>query len=205
MRSPIRPLVSMLVVVALLGAGASCTSDSSITGPTSVQPSQPSQASDGPALQPLLASAPNSVGAPVGSVLGPALQTVLSAVHLLTCSPQPYAVSRAVVGPAGGTITVGAHKLVIPAGALATPTTITAEQVRGSTNSVRFQPAGLTFAKPATLTLSYSNCLLPPLTAKVVYTDEQLRVLERILSFDLRLSRSVSGAIRHFSRYAVAY
>jgi hypothetical protein len=200
----IRPLVSMLIVVALLGVCASCTSDDSITGPSSVEPAQQSQATR-PALQPLLAPAPSSSPTPVASLLGSTLQTVLNTVHLLTCAPQPYAVNTALVGPAGGTITVGAHKLVIPVGALSQPTLITAEQIRGSTNSVRFQPAGLTFAKPATLTLSYSNCLLPPLGAQVVYTDEQLRVLERILSIDLRLSRSVNGFIRHFSRYAVAY
>ncbi len=157
MRSWTRPLVSMVVVGALLAVGASCTSDDSITGPSSEQSSQPNaQPSQGPTPDPLL-----------GSLVDPVLQTVLGTVNLLTCSPQPYAQTRAVVG--------------------------------------RLQPAGLKFAKPATLTLSYSNCLLPPLVMRVVYTDEQLRVLELIPSLDLRLTRSVSGSIRHFSRYAVAY
>jgi hypothetical protein len=138
-------------------------------------------------------------------LVDPALQLTLKTVHLLTCSPQPYAQTKAVVGPAGGTIVVGAHRLTIPAGALSSPVTITAEQIRGAVNSVRLQPAGLKFAKAATLTLSYSNCLLPPLTKRVVYTDEQLRILELIPSLDLRLSRSVNGSILHFSRYAVAY
>jgi hypothetical protein len=195
MRSWTRPFVSMLIVAALLAVGASCTSNDSITGPSADQASQAStQPSQGPTPDPLLES-----------IVQPALQTVLGAVHLLTCSAQPYAQTKAVVGPAGGTIVVGAHRLTIPAGALSKPVAITAEQVRGTSNSVRFQPQGLTFAKPATLTLSYSNCLLPPLTRRVAYTDERLQILELIPSLDLRLSRSVNGFIRHFSRYAVAY
>ena len=195
MRSWIRPFSATLVVAALLMAGASCTSDDSITGPSGDPSSEPiAQPSQGPTADGLS-----------GSLVQPALQTVLGAVQLLTCSSQPYAQAKAVVGPAGGTIVVGAHRLTIPAGALAAPVAITAEQVPGSTNSVRFQPAGLTFAKPATLTLSYRNCLLPPLSTRVVYTDEQLRILELIPSLDLRLTWSVNGSIRHFSRYAVAY
>jgi hypothetical protein len=195
MRPWTRLLVSMLAVAALLAVGASCTSDNSITGPSADQSPQPTtQPSQGPTPDPLLEP-----------LVDPVLQTVLGTVNLLTCSPQPYAQAKAVVGPAGGTIVVGAHRVTIPAGALSAPVAITAEQVRGSTNSVRFQPQGLTFAKPATLTLSYNNCLLPPLTKRVVYTDERLHVLELIPSLDLRLSRSVNGFISHFSRYAVAY
>jgi hypothetical protein len=194
MRPWTRSLVPMLVAVTLLVTGTSCTSDNSPTGPSRVDQVQPmTPASEAPALDPRLAP------------LDQTLQTLLRAVHLLTCAPQQYAVTRTVVGPAGGVINVGAHRLTIPAGALSAPVAVTAEQVRGNTNSVRFQPAGLTFAKPATLTLSYKNCLLPPLSSRVVYTDEQLRILELIPSLDLRLSRSVNGFIRHFSRYAVAY
>jgi hypothetical protein len=190
-----RGFVSLLTVVALLAAIASCASDDSIVGPSTDPSSQTTtQPSQGQTPDPLLEP-----------VLDPALQLALKTVHLLTCSPQPYAQTTAVVGPSGGTIVVGAHKLTIPAGALSSPVTITAEQMRGTVNSVRLQPAGLRFAKPATLTLSYSNCLLPPLSRRVVYTDEQLRILELIPSLDLRLSRSVNGSILHFSRYAVAY
>jgi hypothetical protein len=195
MRPWTRGFVSVLIAAALLAVGASCTSNDSIVGP-SAEPSQQ------PTTQPLQGSTPNPLLEPL---VDPALQLTLKTVHLLTCSPQPYAQTKAVVGPAGGTIVVGAHRLTIPAGALSSPVTITAEQIRGAVNSVRLQPAGLKFAKAATLTLSYSNCLLPPLTKRVVYTDEQLRILELIPSLDLRLSRSVNGSILHFSRYAVAY
>jgi hypothetical protein len=189
-----RLFVSMLAAATLLAVGASCTSDDT-TGPSTEPLSQTTtQPQQGPTPDPLLEP-----------LVGQTLQAALNTVHLLTCSPQPYLQTKAVVGPAGGTIVVGAHRLRIPAGALSARVTITAEQVRGSVNSVRFQPAGLTFAKPATLTLSYGNCLLPPVSKRVVYTDERLKVLELIPSLDLRLNRTVNGSIRHFSRYAVAY
>jgi hypothetical protein len=139
------------------------------------------------------------------SLIDPALQTVLGTLQLLTCSRQSYAQTTVVIGPAGGQIVVGAHRLVIPAGALSAPVRITAEQVSGTVNSVRFSPEGLKFAKPATLTLSYGNCLLTPLSKRVVYTSEQLRILEVEKSLDLRPTRTVTGLINHFSRYAVAY
>ncbi|HEY7636684.1 MAG TPA: hypothetical protein VH763_14135 [Gemmatimonadales bacterium] len=144
--------------------------------------------------------------APPTEVPEAAILDLFRNLHLLSCSTQPYAVTTRTVGPQGGIITVGTHHLVIPADALKSQITIRAEQVPGSTNSVRFSPEGLTFQKPATLTLSYSNCsLLLSVLKKVVYTDERLRILELLPSLDLRFNRTVTGSIRHFSRYAVAW
>ncbi len=190
MRTWIRPLVSTLLVGALLMGAASCSNDDSLTGPSAPQPSA------------ALAPAP---GVDVVSLASPTLQAALGALQLLTCSPQPYAVTTAVVGPAGGVLKVGAHQLAIPPGALSAQVTITAEQVSGSVNSVRFSPQGLRFARPATLTLSYANCLPNPLPKRVVYTDEQLDILELIRSLNAPWGTSVTGFISHFSRYAVAY
>src|SRR4051795_301608 len=129
----------------------------------------------------------------------------LADLHLLSCSAQPYAVKTQTVGTAGGTIVIGTHRLVIPAGALAKPVQIKAEQVTGRVNSVRFSPEGLKFAKPATLTLSYSNCSPLLLLKRVVYTNELLSILELLPSIDDLRTRTVSASIRHFSRYAVAW
>ena len=129
----------------------------------------------------------------------------LGDLHLLACSAQPYAVRTQTVGTAGGTIVVGTHRLVIPAGALASPVQIKAEQLTGKVNSVRFSPEGLKFAKPATLSLSYSNCSPLLLLKRVVYTNELLGILELLPSIDDLRSRTVSAPIRHFSRYAVAW
>ncbi|HJX88473.1 MAG TPA: hypothetical protein VJ277_12985 [Gemmatimonadales bacterium] len=129
----------------------------------------------------------------------------LGDLHLLACSAQPYAVRTQTVGTAGGTIVIGTHRLVIPAGALAKPVQIKAEQLTGKVNSVRFSPEGLKFAKPATLSLSYSNCSPLLLLKRVVYTNELLGILELLPSIDDLRSRTVSAPIRHFSRYAVAW
>jgi hypothetical protein len=129
----------------------------------------------------------------------------LRELQLLTCSAQPYAVRTQTVGSAGGTIVVGSHRLVIPAGALAGPVQIKAEQMSGKVNSVRFSPDGLKFAKSATLTLSYSNCSPLTLIKRVVYTNELLGILELLPSIDDLRNRTVSAPIRHFSRYAVAW
>jgi hypothetical protein len=126
-------------------------------------------------------------------------------LHLLGCSTQPYELVTSIVGPAGGTIAIGAHRLVIPPGALAAEHAIRAEQVPYQVNSVRFSPDGLEFATPATLTLSYANCSPRTLRKRVVYTDESLRILEHVPSLDDLRARSVTGEIRHFSRYAVAW
>jgi hypothetical protein len=180
--------MTALFLAAVLAAGVSCTSDDSL-GPSA--PSGPSMMAETDGQQSEL-------------LLGGLLNT-LQNLNLLSCSPQPYASRTQVVGVNGGTILVGTHKLVIPAGALSQNYTIRAEQVTYRVNSVRFSPAGLRFAKPAKLTLSYSNCSPLLLLKRVVYTDELLRILELIPSLDDLRTKTVTGDIRHFSRYAVAW
>jgi hypothetical protein len=134
------------------------------------------------------------------------LQTLsLQDLHLLSCSAQPYVSKSQTIGSAGGTILVGTHRLMIPAGALSSTVRITAEQVTGRVNSVRLRPDGLKFAKPATLTMSYGNCSPLVLLKRVVYTNELLGILELLPSLDDLRTKSVSAPIRHFSRYAVAW
>jgi hypothetical protein len=134
------------------------------------------------------------------------LAGLLSGV-LLRCSPLPYSATSVTIGSGGGTLVMGPHRLVIPAGALAGDTRITGEVLSDNVNSVRFSPEGLQFQKSATLTLTYRNCagaaLLP--LKKVAFTTESLGILELLQSLDEPSGSQVSGAIQHFSRYAVAY
>lgn len=128
---------------------------------------------------------------------------------LLACDPLPYASASATIGSEGGTLVVGPHRLIIPAGALAEPVVITAEAPVGTVNSVQLQPEGLQFARgrPARLTLSYANCpLLGRLLPKrIAYTTDLLEILSYVLSVDDLLGKKVTGALEHFSRYAVAW
>src|SRR6185503_1789162 len=119
----------------------------------------------------------------------------------------PYDSETKTIGIAGGTITVGPHRLVIPAGALSRSVTITAVAPSGNVNVIHFQPEGLQFAKPAVLTMSYANCgLLNKLLPKrIAYVDDRLNILEYLLSLDLLNFKTVTGTVQHFSGYAVAW
>lgn len=126
---------------------------------------------------------------------------------LLKCTPLPYAKSTAVIGPLGGSIRMGQSTLTVPAGALTQSVQITGEQLSDTVNSVRFSPAGLQFAKAATLTLPYGNCSLvgSVLPKQIAYTTDNLQILSYLLSLDNLLSKTVTGQVNHFSRYAVAW
>lgn len=128
---------------------------------------------------------------------------------LVQCRPLPYASDVERIGPAGGVLRAGPHTLVIPPGALREPTVITMEAPTAPRAQVTFRPHGLTFtgwSKPV-LNLSYEHCsgvgmLLPK---KIVYTDDLLKILETLISLDLRGDKSVSARLEHFSSYVVAY
>lgn len=142
----------------------------------------------------------------VGDLLG-TTTSLLSATGLLKCSPMPAATTTRTVGKSGGTIVVGPHSLFIPAGALDSDVTITANAPTGNINVVQFQPEGLTFDRTATLTMSYANCnLLGKLLPKrVAYVDDKLNILYYLVSLDLLSFKKVQGKVDHFSSYAVAW
>src|SRR5437867_5425559 len=58
---------------------------------------------------------------PEASLIG----SLLKPTGLLRCSNLPYAQATATIGRQGGSISAGPHSLVIPPGALLSPTTIT--------------------------------------------------------------------------------
>lgn len=191
----------VLGLTLLLLAGVSCgASDGALTG----VPGDPTTQQASPLLGDLLGDL-DGVADDLGDALGGTIREVLEITDLLTCSEQDYVAVSETVGANGGTIKVGDHVLVIPEGALSRNRTITAEQMPGSTNSVRFRPEGLEFEKPAALTMSYKNCLLVLLPKTIVYTTERLEILEVLRSLDLFNKKSVTAPIDHFSRYAVAY
>jgi hypothetical protein len=140
---------------------------------------------------------------PQNSLLGGLLQRI----GLLKCSPLPQATSTATIGPWGGSLTVGPHTFVVPAGALAENVTITATLSADTVNAITFQPEGLQFAKPAYLTMSYANCnLLGSLLPKhIAYTNNSYVILELLSSIDNLFTRKVTGQVHHFSHYAMAW
>lgn len=126
---------------------------------------------------------------------------------LLRCSPLPYDSVTQVVGPTGGTVSVGSHRLIIPVGALAAPVTITAVAPSDTVNQVRFFPEGLTFVAPAVLTMSYANCdalnLLVP--KQIAYTTDGLDIVQLLPTLDDLWRQRVTTRLQHFSTYAIAW
>jgi hypothetical protein len=180
-----------LALAFALAAGLSCTTSDSTS------PLAPSGEQQSPSF--------GLIGDLTGDLTSAVVGTLGTVTDLLTCSQQPYAITTATIGPKGGQIKVGTHQLDIPKDALSSVVTITAEQVSGSTNSVRFSPDGLRFQQPAALTMNYENCALVLLQKKIVFTSEKLKILEVLQSLDLFRSKTVTAPIDHFSRYAVAY
>lgn len=120
------------------------------------------------------------------------------------CEPKDYDFDMAVIGPQGGSLEVGHHKLVIPRGALTQNTLITMERPSSLLIEVEFSPHGTTFLVAPTLELDYSECYLPAdHEYRVAYTSENGKVLEYAVSADK--GGHVQAYIWHFSRYAIAY
>jgi hypothetical protein len=127
-------------------------------------------------------------------------------IDLLRCEPRPLEGDAEIIGPQGGTLHIGEHELVIPRGALSEEKLIVAEARTSSLVDVQFEPEGLQFQVPATLTLSYKGCDVPAgVDLKVAYLSVGNQIAELPPSEDYRSYSEVIGAIRHFSRYAVAY
>ena len=133
-------------------------------------------------------------------------KTSLDAVALLRCPPQRYEGKTAIVGPAGGTLWIGDHVLLIPKNALAQEELIVAEAMPTSLVELKFQPEGLLFQQPAKLSLSYKGCEIPTgFDMRLAYLGTGNEVLELPPSWDWKSYWRILGEIRHFSRYAVAY
>jgi len=190
----------VLGLALLLLVGVSCTSsDAALTEAPVTSSDQPSPEFG------LIGDLTDGLTSTVDGITTTLTGTLGSVTDVLLCSRQPYAVDSEVIGPDGGVLDVGTHRLIIPRGALSRSVKITGEQIPGVSNSVRFSPDGLEFQSPAVLTMTYNNCAFVLLQKKIVYTDENLKILQVLRSLDLFRSKSVTAPIDHFSRYAVAF
>lgn len=126
---------------------------------------------------------------------------------LMTCAPLPAATASKLIGPAGGTLQIGPHVFTVPAGALDRPVLITAHAASDYHNRIKFGPEGLQFAIPASLEMSYANCLgANVLVSKhIAYTTDLLQILEVLSSTDNLREHRVTAPVRHFSEYAMSW
>ena len=141
----------------------------------------------------------NSTVTSVGSTLD---RTVSG---LLECNVRNSYTASQMIGPQGGVLRVGRHSLHVPANALRENVLITATAPAGRHVEVRFEPQGLEFQRPTALTMSYADCgILKPLGLRIVYVNDNLDILEVLLSLPNPFTRTVTGKVDHFSRYMLA-
>ena len=173
-------IAALLVAASALG---SCR-DRALTGP-------------GAPLE--LQKKPPSGGSPTGSTP--------SGGVLDSCKQLVNGSLKQTVGAAGGTLTFGPFTLSVPAGALSKPVTIQAKIPGGSSvNVVQFKPDGLIFQQPASLTVGYWNCAgVAGKTLKVAQVSDSLQILQYLQSATDTATQTVTGALQHFSNYAVAW
>ncbi len=126
----------------------------------------------------------------------------------VACAPLPGDSVTVSIGPGGGKVAVGRHVLAVPKGALTLKVAITAVLRRDTVNVVRFQPEGLVFLKPATLTMYYGNCPTGNAgTPGIALVDSLLNLLEYVAAPPGNGPKApfVQAALPHFSNYAVAW
>lgn len=127
----------------------------------------------------------------------------------LRCIPLPPAYAQKKIGPAGGELRIGLHRLTIPAGALTKTINIAGEVPTDTVASIRFSPEGLTFTpgSQVRLKLDYNTCPGGRTVSgkTIVYTDEAANPLEVLPSVDDVLRGDVEAVLGHFSRYAISY
>jgi hypothetical protein len=131
----------------------------------------------------------------------------LEQAWLLACDPLPADSTTQTIGPAGGVIDVGPHRLVVPADALGEEVVITAVMPSDTVARLQLLPEGLTFAHRPKLELSYAHCsgAWIPVPRRVVYLDPELNIVELLESVTDIFERKVSTRLDHFSDYAVAW
>jgi hypothetical protein len=125
--------------------------------------------------------------------------------QLVPCANRQPLQASVVIGPGGGQLSIGPNKLNVPAGALASRTSITGTVVVDDVIHISFEPEGLQFAIPAELTVGIAGCQIPQkASADIVYLRDG-QIMEQIPSTLDRQGQKVTGPINHFSDYSLAF
>jgi hypothetical protein len=144
----------------------------------------------------------------IGDVLGGVTGTVgglANQLGLVSCNVRTTHTASEEIGPEGGILWVGPHRLYVPPKALRERVRISAIAPRGNYVQVQFEPAGLEFHRPTLLSLSYRDCsLFSPWRLRVVYVDDTLEILEVLPTLTSILTRTANAPVDHFSRYMLA-
>jgi hypothetical protein len=165
---------------------------------------------------------------PNASLLGGVLGLVDGLVRVLTSPLSAKALTRTTaiatqtttqtIGVTGGVLTLPGAGLtvVVPPGAVSTPTAITVTAPQGRAVWYEFQPHGLKFQVPLQLTqdlrsTNYSSLLSPKLKGAYIVDGSQdattnTALVTELISTTLDLFRTkVTFPVRHFSGYMVSW
>jgi hypothetical protein len=147
---------------------------------------------------------PSLIGDLLGGVTG-TVGGVVDNLGLVSCNVQTTHTGSAEIGPMGGVLRVGPHRLTVPPYALREKVRISAVAPKGQYVQIQFEPEGLQFRRPTVLTMSYSECsLLSPLRLRIVYVNDRLEILEVLPTVTSLLTRTANAPVDHFSRYMLA-
>lgn len=125
--------------------------------------------------------------------------------RLVYCEPLQYSAAVQIVGPNGGEVEFGPHKLSIPPRALNGFTVVTAEAPVSEAVEATFSPHGLAFERQVLLSLSYAHCNRPAsLQESIVYVLDG-EIVDWLPSADRDEDATVDAWIDHFSGYHVAF
>lgn len=120
--------------------------------------------------------------------------------------------SAAVVGVLGGTVSIGATSITIPAGALSLPTLITVTVPAGQYMEVDINANNLTsflFNLPVSVTIDYSRCDAASTagqTLSVWHIDTWTKALfENMGGVNDSTQQSITFSTPHLSGYAIAF
>ncbi|HUF30098.1 MAG TPA: hypothetical protein VMM77_05475 [Gemmatimonadaceae bacterium] len=125
--------------------------------------------------------------------------------RLIYCEPLQYAAAVQIVGPNGGEVEFGPHKLSIPPRALNGYTVVTAEAPVSEAVEATFSPHGLAFERQALLSLSYAHCNRPASSQESIVYVLNGEIVDWLPSADRDEDATVDAWIDHFSGYHVAF
>lgn len=129
----------------------------------------------------------------------------------LECPVGTTSTSSGVVGALGGTVTLGGHSIVVPAGAVLGLTELTLVEPASNYMEIAVHANGeehFTFLAPIAITISYDRCTRSNIdkeTLTVWHIDETTgEFLEHMGGTDDKEARNVTFSTDHLSGYVIA-
>ena len=135
-----------------------------------------------------------------------------SGPKLVECPTDETLTKSATIGPLGGVLSLGATSITVPIGALLGETELKLTIPASRYVEIDVTANGLqhfVFEEPVVVSIDYWRCnrsdvLFKPLTAWYIDSDTK-DLLERMPSFDNKLTRQVTFTTLHLSGYAIAF